>query len=114
MPVEAFPTTFYGTIQHSGHPGPANVQVTGQVDNQAIAQTKSFAFNGESVYVLDVPADDQETEMIEGGRTGQSISFQVAGRTVGQTGIWQPGIAEEVNLIVTSLEYPLYFPIIGR
>ncbi|MFQ5859792.1 MAG: FG-GAP-like repeat-containing protein, partial [Anaerolineae bacterium] len=57
---------------------------------------------GASIYLLDVPGDDPDTPAIEGGREGESITFQVAGFDATPLSLWFGGSHHELNLQVTT------------
>lgn len=93
------PAGFYGTVTDNGEPVAAGTVVSAWINDVLYAQTPTFLFNGDAVYVLDVPGDDPETQdVVEGGTSDDMISFKVGEQTVAQTAAWQSGTNVALNL----------------
>lgn len=110
------PTVFYGTVR-TGLDVPEGATVFAMIGNVELARTtvRQEAMLG-SVYVLDVPADDADTPEIEGGRSGDAISFGIelpngVRYTMIQTGTWQGGTATQIDL---TAKHVIRLPLIIR
>jgi len=62
-------------------------------------------YEGASVYTINVPGDDNDTQEIDGGREGEQIFFEVGGLVADQTGTWHSATNVELNLTVTSQDH---------
>jgi len=100
LAVPPLPSSFYGTVKVNGANVPEGTQVTAWVDGVRYAYTTVLIYQGDTVYALDVPGDEQETpETIEGGVQGDVIVFRVGGVPADQIATWQTGT--NVNLDLT-------------
>ncbi len=82
------PSSFYGTVKlQSGSNVSSGTLVSAFIGATKVAETASFTSGSDSVYRIDVPADFPDTTVNEGGREGQTITFQVGGVPV-QTAVW--------------------------
>lgn len=68
----------------------------------------------ESVYTVDVPADDLTTEEIEGAKAGEPVQFIIDGVVADQSSAWQPGGLIEASLTVARPPFRLFMPIANR
>jgi hypothetical protein len=99
------PTTVYGTLTFSGTPAPDGTEISALIDGVVYAQTSVFTYEGQAgLYMVDVPSDDPNTpDVIEGGRTGDTITFAaLSGEAyvITQTTTWDIGAV--VNLDLTG------------
>jgi hypothetical protein len=105
VPAYAFPplpSSFYGTIKVNGQDVPDGTIVEASINNQILVSAYSLIYEGDSVYSLDVPGDDINTPVVEGGQAGDSIIFLIGGVQAEQYGIWQGGTNVELNLTAQS------------
>lgn len=102
------PSGFYGAITSNGAPVAAGTAVSAWINGVRYAQTTTFLFDSDAVYVLDVPGDDTDTQdVVEGGKSGDLILFKVGEQTVAQSATWQSG-----TNIVFNLQLPPTLPTI--
>ena len=107
------PSSFYGAASQNGFDLPDGTSISAWIDSIQFAQTSSFSFGGQSVYSMDVPADDPSTPaVIEGGIEGDVIVFKIEGFQSDQTGIWHGGSNQELNLSITIVLETIYLPVI--
>lgn len=109
------PTVFYGTVKTSYGQIPPGSLVRAFIEGSEFCQAdiQQDPLLG-SVYVIQVLADDPDTQEVEGGRSGDLISFAVelpgdGSYTMIQTCTWESGAAIELNL---SSECVLTLPLI--
>ncbi len=108
--VKAFPvlpSSFYGTVKVNNlyiHDG---TLIQALINNQIVAQILSQTYQGDSVYSLDVPGDNTDTPIIDGGKEGDTIQFIIGGLLANQTGTWHSGTNITFNLSVNSSSTPI-------
>lgn len=82
------PSSFYGTLKlPSGANLPNGTLVSARIGSVRVAESASFKSDADSVYRIDVPGDFPDTATVEGGREGQTITFEVGGVPV-QSAVW--------------------------
>jgi hypothetical protein len=96
------PSSFYGTIQVDGANVKPGTIIKALLENQVFAEGVTLMYEGTSVYMINVPGDDNYTQEIDGGREGEQIFFEVGGLVADQSGTWHSGTNVELNLTVTS------------
>ncbi|MCX6000465.1 MAG: hypothetical protein NTU41_13025, partial [Chloroflexi bacterium] len=101
------PCRCYGTVQLNGDWVANGTLITISIDDAVSTwTTDAFIENGQSVYFVDVPADDPETTTKDGGMSGDIIRFAVRyGGTeypAAQTGVWGVGGFVQVDLAVNT------------
>ena len=96
------PASFYGTVKINGENVPEGTIIRAIINSQVVATTQAILFQGETVYDIDVPADDPNTAAVEGGQEGDIIRFMLAGFLVRETATWQSGTDTEFNLSLTA------------
>lgn len=104
LAVPLMPSSFWGAVQQGDANVPDNTLVTAWINGVQYAQTQTFTYDGQSVYVLDVPGDDPDTQPIEGGVAGALITFKVSGQPVTATGTWNEGSNVNLDLNVTTAD----------
>ncbi len=93
------PSSFFGRVTVEGTADvPPGTRVSAWIGGIRYAESFSLLTDGQSVYRLDVPGDNDNTPAIEGGQPGQTITFRVAGVQVPQTAIWQDGLYQRLDL----------------
>lgn len=107
------PATYYGIIKREGANLPVGVPFVAQVGEKQFVG-RSLLHNGESVYTVDVPADDPTTEELEGAKPGEPVQFIIDGVVADQSSVWQPGDLREANLTVARPKYRLFLPLANK
>jgi hypothetical protein len=93
------PARFFGTVTFDGSPVPPGTEVRALIGGTVYAVTLTVIVDNAAAYVIDVPADDPATpNVVEGGRTGDVVAFQVGGADAPETGVWRAEEATELNL----------------
>jgi len=96
------PASFYGTVKINGENVPEGTIIRAIINGQVVATTQAILFQGHTVYDIDVPADNPNTTIVEGGQEGDTIRFLLAGFLVRETATWQSGTDTEFNLSLTA------------
>ena len=98
------PATFYGTVQLDGAGVSAGTTISAWINIQQYAQAQTLTYQGNPVYAIDVPGDDQDTpDVVEGGSTGDEVSFKVGGQVAIVTSTWHEGALNELDLVACTL-----------
>ena len=98
----ALPSIFYGTVRVDGANVEPGTSIKVLFENQVFAEGVTLMYEGTSVYTINIPGDDNDTQEIDGGREGEQIFFEVDGLVADQTCTWHSGTNVELNLTVTS------------
>jgi hypothetical protein len=104
-PVLAFPSlpsSFYGTVKVNGANVPDGTLVQASMYGKIITEIQTQTYQGDSFYSLDVPGDDPDTLVVEGGQDGDTIIFIIGGIAADQVGIWKSGTFIALNLSTSS------------
>jgi hypothetical protein len=104
-PTQAFPPlpcSFYGSITGNGSNVPDGTLVRAFIDGHAYAETHTLTYQSKSVYSLDIPGDDSETDGIQGGQPGSVIHFEVGGVMAEATSTWRSGTNTKLDLVITG------------
>ncbi len=97
------PSSFYGEVKIDGANVPDGTSVRAWINGTPYAQTTTTTSGGASVYVLNVPGDDPDTpNAVEGGASGDTITFTIDEQTATPTATWQSGTNVAHNLSRTS------------
>jgi hypothetical protein len=96
------PASFYGTVKINGENVTEGTIIRAIINGQVVATTQAILFQGQTVYDIDVPADDPNTAIVEGGQEGDIIRFMLAGFLVRETATWFSGTDTEFNLSLTT------------
>ena len=110
--IPPLPASFYGTVKVSGADAPEGTPVSAWINEVMYAATDAFTFDGQSMYAIDVPADDPATPERDGGRPDDTIAFHVGGLKAEQTAVWHGGTNTELDLTATSIR--LFLPLVSR
>lgn len=102
----ALPSSFYGTVKLNNTNVPDGTVIQAYTGDLMIAQGYTQTYQGASVYALNVPADNANTPVIDGGREGDRITFKVGGILATETGTWHSATNVPINLTVTSASTP--------
>ena len=94
----SLPCRFFGPVTVDGVNVPDGTQVTAWIEG-ALLQTTSTSTSGtESVYVIDIPADDPVTAEKDGGVEGDTVLFSIAPgaqELAGPSATWTAGAVIE-------------------
>jgi hypothetical protein len=104
-PVLAFPplpSSFYGIVKVNGANVPDGTPVEALIDGQVLVKGLTQSYQGDSVYTLDIPGDQTDTAVLEGGRDGDTIQFKIGGVLADQTGTWRSGTNVQLDLSAAS------------
>ena len=97
------PSSFYGTVKVNGANAPAGAILSARINGVEYARSTVGIYLSETVYSLEVTGDDLGTpDVIEGGKTGNTVVFYVDGVLANQTGTWNSGSNVRLNLTVTA------------
>ena len=102
MAIPALPSTFYGKVKHNNFNVPDGTVIQAYINDQLVATGYSQLYEGDSYYLLNIPGDNSETNVIEGGRDGDKVTFKVGGLIAFEFGTWHSGTNLELNLTITS------------
>ena len=92
------PSSFWGTATLNGGNAPDGTIVSAWINGVKCTETATFTNIGQSVYTIDVPADDPDTSGVQGGVEGNTIVFQIGTLNADQTAIWHEGTNTGFNL----------------
>ena len=103
LALPPLPSTFSGTVLLDGVGAPAGTLISAWINGVKYAELAVTIYLGTTYYGIDVPGDDPATGgIIEGGTQGQTIIFHVGSLVAAQTGIWQSGNPQTLNLTAVS------------
>jgi hypothetical protein len=100
--IPPLPSSFHGTVKDNNANVADGTVVEALINNQVFARGYTQTYNGESVYILNIPGDDGSTTAVDGGKEGDIVHFKVGGIAVEQTGTWHSGTSAVLNLSVSS------------
>ena len=106
------PSSFYGVIKINGVSVPTGTLVTAWISGTQCAEAAVTPYGSDSVYGLNVPADDPDTLARDGGVAGDpiTISVRAGGQVIVRTAIWQSGS----NVRVDLAQHTKFLPIARR
>lgn len=104
--VPLLPSSIYGTALVNNAPVADGTRIQALIAGQVVAYGITLTYQGNSVYALDIPSDDPDTAVIDGGKEGDTIQFTIGGLQASQTGTWHSGTNVEVNLTAISSNTP--------
>ncbi|MFN8445070.1 MAG: choice-of-anchor Q domain-containing protein [Caldilineaceae bacterium] len=101
------PHTLYGTVTVNGALAADGTQlqvlITHSATETVIASTTTFTSGGQpGYYSIVLAADDSNTSAYDGGRSGDTITFSVAGVNAAQSTSFSSGATQALNLAVTN------------
>lgn len=87
------PATYWGYATVNGNPYPDGTLVEALIDDTVFATTTVFTYEGDAgLYLVDVPGDDPDSaDVVEGGQTGDAITFRVNSIVAQETILWRSG-----------------------
>jgi hypothetical protein len=107
--IPPLPASFYGTVKVNGENVADGTVVKALINGQVYATGYTQTYEGNSVYSIDVPGDDNSSTAIDGGRDGDTVQFMVGEAQAVETGIWKSARNANVNL-TGSVAAPLNTP----
>lgn len=114
MPADALPpalpSSFSGTVTVNGMSVPEGTLITVGGGAVVYAQTVAFLYGGASVYRIDAPGDNPDTQEREGGLQGEELQFTIGELVAGQTACWQSGSSQTMGLTATGEQTPTNTP----
>ncbi len=102
------PSKFYGTVMVDGEYVSDGTVISAWISGTQYETTTTFTYEGQSVYVIEVPGDDPDTPEVEGGVDGDTVVFKINDLTADQTGTWMMGSSVQLNLTAFLPELVLY------
>ena len=93
------PSTFYGTV--IADEGQSGQTITAVINGTAVATAAIVQQGGRAVYTIKISGDDPATEVIEGGQAGDLIYWQIDGKLIQETAVWQSGANHQLNLALS-------------
>lgn len=107
LAIPVMPSSFYGTVKLNNSNVADGTVIQAFTGTQLIAQGYSQTYQGDSVYSLDVPGDNTDTAVIDGGKEGDTITFKIGGIQAVETGTWHSGTNVQLNISATTSNTPL-------
>lgn len=101
----SLPCAFWGSVSADGSPLPDGTVISAWITGTKVAQSATTTYNGSSVYTMDVPADDPAVAGIQGGQDGVAVRFRIGTLWAAETGTWQEGDVNHVNLTAAPASY---------
>ena len=98
----SLPSSFYGTIKVNGFDVPEGILVEALINGNVVVSGSVKLYEGHSVFSMNVPGDDSDTEVDDGGKEGDIVSFRVGGQMADQTGIWHSGTNVSLDLSLNT------------
>lgn len=99
--------SFQGRATLEGESVPVGTPVSAYVRGVKVHETSTFDIDGDSVYSIDIGADDQNTEAIEGARDNDLIVFRIGEHRVEEGAIWHDGTIQTLDINGKSTEAPV-------
>ena len=101
LAIPPLPSSFYGTLKVNGANVPDGTLVQALINGQVFATGYTQTYQGASVYALNIPGDDTDTTLQDGGRENDPIKFEIGGALADQTGTWKSATNVNLNLTAT-------------
>jgi hypothetical protein len=100
--IPVLPSSFHGTVKVNKTNVEDGTLIEAIINGQVFAHGYTQVYNGDSVYVVNIPGDDSSSATVDGGNEGDIVSFTIGGIQAAQTGIWHAGTSVDLNLKITS------------
>jgi hypothetical protein len=104
-PALAFPplpSSFYGTVKVNGANVPDGTLIVASINGRDYAEKQTQTIKGDSMYAMNIPGDDPDTTVVEGGHDGDTIVFTIGETEVDQTGLWKSGTNINIHLAAST------------
>jgi hypothetical protein len=102
LAIPSLPSSFYGKVKVNNANVPDGTAIQALIGGQVYGQGVTQTYQGDSVYILDVPGDNADTAAQDGGREGDTIQFKIGGVPAKQTAVWHVGTNANLNLTASS------------
>jgi hypothetical protein len=102
LAIPPLPSSLYGTVKFNNGNVPDGTLVQALIGERVVAFCQTQTYQGDSVFALDVPGDDQTTSAVEGGVEADSVSFKVGGILANQSAVWHSATNVKLDLTVIS------------
>ena len=102
LAIPSLPSSFYGTVKVNADKVPDGTAIQALIGGQVYGQGVTQTYQGDSVYILDVPDDNTDTAAQDGGREGDTIQFKIGGVLAKKTAVWHSGTNTNLNLTASS------------
>jgi len=107
LAVPPLPSSFHGTVQVNGANVPVGTTVSAWINKVKYAETTASLYAGDTVYSLVVEGDDPQTsDIVEGGRQGDTVVFCIGDHVADQTASWQSGTSVRLDLTYNVIFLP--------
>jgi hypothetical protein len=101
--VPGTPSSIAGKINDGT--APLGLLIQAKINDVVYAESYSVLVSGYTYYVLEVPADDPDTPLKDGGIPGDLVEIFVADRKASQTVFWQSGgIQQDITVDLDGLD----------
>jgi hypothetical protein len=98
----SLPSSFHGTVKVNGGNVSVGTSVTAWINGIQQGATTAIIYQGDTVYSMDIGADNTETPAVDGGIEGQTVIFHIGDLVADQTGTWSSGTSVSSNLTATN------------
>ena len=102
-PPPPIPSSFWGAVTVNGQSIPAGMIITAGHNGVVYCTAATYLRDGASWYRLNVPGDDPDTPVHDGGVQGEVIEFTIGGLTADQTSVWQSGTNRQLDLTAAGV-----------
>lgn len=82
LAMPGLPTAFYGSVTVGSGPAPDGTVISAQIEGVEYASTTTLGGKYGYSPPFNVPGDDPETSVVDGGVTGDTVSFYIGGNEV--------------------------------
>ena len=98
--------SFQGLATVEGEDVAIGTTVSAYVRGVKVHETRTFDIDGDSVYSIDIGADDTRTEAVEGARDNDLVVFYIDQRRADAGGIWHDGTIQYLDIDGQSADEP--------
>lgn len=93
------PHSLYGTVNTNGNPiDVTQDKVQVQISEIVIAEGKLILNDPQIIYLIDIPGDDPQTSVKDGGQDGDTLVLWIGGLKAQPSTSWQGGVNERLDL----------------
>ncbi|NLS78808.1 MAG: hypothetical protein GXY76_16260 [Chloroflexi bacterium] len=105
---------FYGYITLDGKALPPYASLTAWIGDAKVAEGVCYCYLNQSIFMMDIAADNPARAGRDGGQEGEAITFKVANVAVDQTLVWHAGANTRVSLSAVTPPRPTKVRFEGR
>jgi hypothetical protein len=102
LAIPSLPASYYGMVKINDANVPDGTLIQALISGQVFAEVQTQTYQGDSVYTLDIPGDDPDTTVMEGGQDNDTIIFTIGGLEAVQTSPWKSGTNINLDLGVST------------